>query len=103
MMVRGSAATGGGTGCDAEVDASSPARKPASQTRWVGVAVPTTRLRSSISSSAKGAVLGIGERGIGCHRSARAGRPILLDIECSSLRATSQSMKEEYTTHWGVD
>ena len=28
-------------------------------TRWIGVAGPTTRLRSSISSSANGAVLGI--------------------------------------------
>src|SRR5262249_18372896 len=38
-----------------------PAKKPASQARWVGLAGPTTRLRMSISSSANGAVLGIGE------------------------------------------
>src|SRR5215831_18496080 len=68
-MVRGSAAARGVICCGASVDASSPARKPASQARCVAVAVPTTRLRSSISSSAKGAVFGIGERGIGCHRS----------------------------------
>ena len=70
-MVRGSAAAGGAVGCGAAVDASSPARNPASRTRWVALAVPTTRLRSSISSSAKGAVFGIGDTFISGDRSGR--------------------------------
>src|SRR5437588_9940933 len=68
-MVNGSAGTGAaagsGSGAVPETsEASSPARKPASHARCVGVAGPTTRLRRSISSSAKGAVFGIGARGI---------------------------------------
>src|ERR1700680_495380 len=59
-MVSGSATFGGAAGC-AAADASRPARKPASQERCGALAVSTTRLRSSISSSAKGAVFGIGE------------------------------------------
>src|SRR5262249_36957934 len=56
--VRGGAA-GWGLGWAATC-ASRPARKPASQARWIGFAEPTTRLRRSISSSANGAVLGMG-------------------------------------------
>ena len=61
-MVSGSAGSGGAAGCGAADDASTPARKPASQARCVGLAGPTTRLRSSISSSRNGAVFGIGLR-----------------------------------------
>ena len=69
-MVSGSAgcAAAAGCGCARRLGAaetSSPARKPASHARWVALAGPTTRLRSSISSSAKGAVLGIGESDMG--------------------------------------
>jgi hypothetical protein len=64
-MVKGSAGRAGAAGCNAAcappVEASRPAKNPASQARWTGVAVPTTRLRRSISSSAKGAVFGIGD------------------------------------------
>src|SRR5262249_48764804 len=71
-MVSGSAARDADTGCGAAAAASSPLRKPASQARCVTLADPTTRLRISISSSAKGAVFGIGEEGIG---STSAGGP----------------------------
>src|SRR5215472_11409784 len=62
-MVIGSAVRGGAAGSGlgwAATCASRPARKPASQARWIGFAEPTTRLRRSISSSANGAVLGMG-------------------------------------------
>src|SRR5437016_14433599 len=64
-MVSGSAAWGGAAGCGTAWAASRPAKNPASHARWVALAGPTTRLRSSISSSAKGAVLGIGESDMG--------------------------------------
>src|SRR6478672_7374181 len=63
-MVNGSAGRAGAAGCGAIAPAeaaSRPARKPASQARWLALAEPTTRLRRSISSSANGAVLGIGD------------------------------------------
>ena len=61
-MVRGSSGRVSAIGCGAGLaETSSPARKPASHARCVALAGPTTRLRSSISSSAKGAVLGIGD------------------------------------------
>src|ERR1039458_9785194 len=42
-------------------EASRPARNPASHARCTALAGPTTRLRRLISSSAKGAVFGIGD------------------------------------------
>src|SRR5688572_28798824 len=78
-MVSGSAGCAGAAGCGAgaaacaaaaearkavpgaAAAASRPARKPANQARWTGVGGPTTRLRISISSGAKGAAVGIGQ------------------------------------------
>src|SRR5215470_3680433 len=63
-IVSGSAGRAGAAGCGATAPAaaaSRPARKPASQARWLALAGPTTRLRRSISSSANGAVFGIGD------------------------------------------
>src|SRR5512136_684918 len=63
-MVNGSAGRPGAAGCGAAAPAdaaSKPAKKPASQARWLALAEPTTRLRRSISSSANGAVFGIGD------------------------------------------
>src|SRR5215510_14318262 len=62
-MVNGSAGRAGAAGCGSKAppEASSPARNPASQARWTGLAVPTTLLRRLISSSANGAVFGIGD------------------------------------------
>src|SRR6188472_3649462 len=74
-MVSGSAGCAGAAGCgmaaacapadtataEPAAAASMPARKPASQARWMGLAGPTTRLRDSISSGLKGAWVGIGQ------------------------------------------
>src|SRR5215208_5487797 len=64
-MVSGSAACGAAASCGAPPEASSPTRKPESQARCVALAEPTTWLRRSMSSSANGAVFGIGMRCIG--------------------------------------
>src|ERR1019366_3728493 len=64
-MVIGSAGRAGAAGSGSmpagSDEASSPARNPASHARCTALAGPTTRLRRLISSSAKGAVFGIGD------------------------------------------
>src|SRR5579885_2719408 len=85
-MTSGSAGRAGAAGCAATAPpcaASSPARKPASQARCTGVAGPTTRLRRSISSSAKGAVFGMGDIQVSSFskRSARDREKVIDDRE----------------------
>src|SRR5450631_1911023 len=62
-MVIGSAgrAAAAGSATPPVCEASRPARNPASHARCTALAGPTTRLRRLISSSAKGAVFGIGD------------------------------------------
>src|ERR1017187_9364117 len=62
-MVSGSAGRAGAQGSAApgNDEASRAARNPASHARCSALAGPTTRLRRLISSSAKGAVFGIGD------------------------------------------
>src|ERR1700690_3846705 len=62
-MVIGSAGRAGAAGgaTPPVCEASSPARNPASHARCTALAGPTTRLRRLISSSANGAVFGIGD------------------------------------------